>query len=73
MRKLADLTEAEWQSLCRRVGAGKGTQRDARCVEEVGMLPQAIRIRQGLATCSDAVLVHLQVQLRLLGVQREAA
>ena len=64
-KQLEGLTEPEWQSLCRRVESGLATQRDARHVERVGMMPQAIRIRQGLATRSDAVLVHLQVQVRL--------
>ena len=66
-KRLEGMTETEWQALCRRVESGMATQRDARHVESVGMMPQAIRIRQGLATRSDAVLVHLQVQIRLHG------
>lgn len=64
---LKGLSEQQWVALCRRIESGMATLRDARHVEEVGLMPQAIRIRQGLACHSDAVLVHLQVQIRMHG------
>lgn len=72
-KQLEGLTEAQWTALCRRVENGLATQRDARMVEHVGLMPQAIRIRQGLATRTDAVLVHLQIQIRLNGDLLEQA
>lgn len=67
MSHLEGLTEPQWAALCRRVESGMATQGDARHVEQVGLMPQAIRIRQGLATRTDAVLVHLQIQIRING------
>jgi len=64
---LAGLAEPEWVALARRVGNGLATAHDAEKIESIGLLPQAIRVRQGLATHSDGVLVNLQAGLRLLG------
>jgi hypothetical protein len=72
-KQLEGLNEAQWAALCRRVEGGMATQRDARLVEHVGLMPQAIRIRQGLATRTDAVLVHLQIQIKLNGELLEQA
>lgn len=70
---VAGLAEPAWLALCRRIENGLATVRDARQVHALGLQTQAIRIRQGLSTRTDAVLVHLTVQQRLYaGLLHEA-
>lgn len=56
-------TGVDWRELYRRVSTGQATVADARPVEQIGLLPQAIRIRSGLADHHDALLIALQVEL----------
>lgn len=65
---LAGLTEEQWIDLAKRIGNGLATDTDADKVEQIGLLPNAMRIRQGLATLTDAQLVHIQAQMRFLRV-----
>lgn len=55
--------EVNWRELYRRVSRGQATATDAEPVEKIGLLPQAIRIRNGLANHNDALLIALQVEL----------
>ena len=64
--KVASLSPEQWSALARRVANGLATVEDAERVLELGLMPQALRIRQGLATALDAQLINLQAQIRLL-------
>jgi hypothetical protein len=66
--KVAGLTSEQWRALARRVGNGMATADDARPVDAIGLNKQARRIRRGMATHTDSVLIHLQAQMRLLGI-----
>jgi len=66
------LTEQEWIDLAKRIANGMATEPDAEKVEQIGLLPQALRIRQGLATFTDAQLVHIQAGMRMLGIDPKA-
>ena len=56
-------TGIDWRSLYRRVSSGLATEADAGPVEQIGLLPQALRIRNGLANHNDALVIALQVEL----------
>lgn len=56
-------TGIDWRNLYRRVCNGMATEADAGPVEEIGLLPQALRIRNGLANHQDALVIALQVEL----------
>jgi hypothetical protein len=62
----AGLTQEQWTALVKRVGTGMATKDDADPVEQIGLLPQAIRIRSGSATHKDAVLINIQAGMKLL-------
>lgn len=68
---LKGMNERQWTDLAKRVSSGIAVDVDAEQVEQIGLKPQAIRIRAGLATHTDAVLIHLQAQLRLHGLADE--
>lgn len=63
--KLAGLTDDQWRDLSRRVGNGLATADDAEPVEQIGLMDQAIKIRQGTADYTDSMHIHLQSQMRL--------
>lgn len=56
-------TGVDWRELYRRVSRGTATCDDAEPVERIGLLPQAIRIRNGMAGNQDALVIALQVEL----------
>lgn len=68
---LHGLTALQWQQLSRRVSTGEATVDDAALVEQLGLPPQAERIRSRIATHNDAVLIHLEAQIQLMDRAKE--
>lgn len=60
-------TGIDWRELYSRVSIGTATATDAERVERIGLLPQAARIRTGMANHQDALLIALQVELTGVG------
>lgn len=65
---LHGLTDRQWLDLARRVSQGIAVDIDADAVELLGLAPQAERIRSGLATHSDAVLINIHAQMQCMEV-----
>ena len=71
LTNLKGLTADQWGDLAQRVGRGLAVDRDADLVQSIGLLDQANRIRHGMATHQDAILINLQANLRLMGLEED--